>query len=360
MIVPLQPTGWHFYLNGKAVRLPSTVRDFFYASWEDALWDLLKQLRIPQGSTVLVPSFFCGDVVTNMADHGLTTEFYPVDQNFQTKPSLFATYLKKARPQVVVILHAVGITNRLLIQHQQWMSHLPSDTLLIEDSVHRVVEPDKLFFLTQRHVVMDSLRKVVPLPGSNLFTHPSLKLTPPPFHQALKYQVRVLGWWLVFQLFLHLSLLPFRSWQLFWNQQAEKAMLRGYDVIGDSPEAARGWRGGKWVARRLNIASIHRSKKQQVLLYLQLLESIWQSTKVFQIHFPVSDYHQLRGFPLGLHLSTANQVLARLRSQGVLVRFELNDSPWSQEQKVVYLPLGPHLKDSHIHEVAKAVHNAIV
>lgn len=40
--------------------------------------------------------------------------------------------------------------------------------------------------------------------------------------------------------------------------------------------------------------------------------------------------------------------LKKLRKEGLLIRFELDDSPWSQTRKVIYLPLGPHVSHADI------------
>ena len=130
-------------------------------------------------------------------------------------------------------------------------------------------------------------------------------------------------------------------------------MLRGYDVIGDSQLAGSGWWMFKQLSRHLDHEKIQRSKQTQVTQYQKLLKPIWQSNKVFEITFPDEDALLLRGYPVGLTIKTANQVLKKLRENGLFVRFELNDSQWATKQKVIYLPLGPHLQPEQIEEVAR-------
>lgn len=354
-MIPIQPTKLHCYLTNSAQPIPSEMSHYFYQSWEDALWDLLIHFAFPKGSVVLVPSFFCGDVIDNMAAHGLQAVFYEVDRNFQTSPKVFREALLQHTPDIVVILHAVGITNRLFSLSKEWRDALPDHALLIEDSVHRVVNPATLHFLTNRHVVMDSLRKVLPLAGSNLFAPKTLQMKMTPGSYTLPYQIAVVGWWFIFQLCLLCSTTGPRLWRTLWNRLAETTMLRGYDVIGDSYQSGKGWQLFKLLARRLNYPHIQSVKQRHVQLYSQHLADIWQNTAFFSIHFPETDAGLLRGFPLGLKQETADQVLKMLRDNGLLVRFELNDSPWARLQKVVYLPIGPHLSDQQIVEVAQLV-----
>lgn len=350
-MISVQPTGLHHYLTSRSLVTPQNIKHFFYSSWEDTLWDLLLYFKIPKGSVAMVPVFFCGDVVKNMERHGLKCVWYPSDENFQTDPAVFKSWLLKHKPQVIVILHAVGITNQLFAQKKLWLSALPENALLIEDSVHRIVDPKNIRLIAPRHVVMDSLRKVVPVPGSNLYGDQTVlsALAPTPWWMTLPYQLQVFGWWFVFQALLSLRL----------NTLAEKAMIAGYDVIGDSYQSGTGWPVAKLLAQHLDILKIETAKQRQVALYKKYLSPLWEDPRFFAPAFPHSDAGKLRGFPVGLRLKTADAILKKLRQKGLLVRFELNDSVWSKKNKVVYLPLGPYLNNNDITSLAQLVREAV-
>lgn len=365
-MTPIQPTQLWSYLWFKTTKIPSSLDHFFYVSWEDALWDLLQQMEVPADSTALVPSFFCPDVVTNMAAHGVTSIYYPVDANFQTDPVVFKRWLEKYQPKVVVILHAVGITNKLWQECDIWLPALPKDCLLVEDSVHRVVNPQGIKLLTPNHVVIDSLRKVIPLPGSNLYTVVNRFRSRQHQHDAW-YRTMVLWWWVIFQSCLGVSqLVPNRGWQRSWNLRAEQAMLIGYDLIGDSQQSNLGWKWAQVLAAHINFEKIKRTKQAQVAVYYSLLaEKHFDSFSVPVI--PKSDWELLRGFPLILPVKkmgpskaakiirTAEETLQILRAHGLMIRFELTDCPWSKDQKVVYLPIGPHLSLRKVTAIAHTI-----
>lgn len=349
-MLSVQPTGLHHYLTRRSLTVPKHLGHFFYMTWEDALWDLLAYFHIPQKSRALVPEFFCGDVVTNMKTHGIQSYWYPCDQNFQTDPHVFKAWLIKHQPHIVVILHAAGITNQLFAKKDIWIDALPKNAILIEDSVHRIVDPRHIQLIAPRHLVIDSLRKVVPLPGSNLYGSQEVlaQLKTTPTQKAFLYQLSVMGWWMLFQGLLTLK----------WYSLAEKAMIIGYDIIGDHPRGGVGWSIAKFFAQHLNIMHIEKAKQQQVTLYKKHLSPIWENPTFFLPHFSWHDYGKLRGFPIGVRLQHSQSFLQSLRSQGLLVRYELNDSIWSTKNKVLYLPLGPYLKNSDIPKIARAVRNA--
>lgn len=350
----LHPTYLSRYISWKKNSISGNLQHFFYTSWEDALWDVLKNFSIAQNSIILLPDFFCGDVIQNMQRHGLQCVFYRMDKNFFTDPQLFSQLIQKHQPQIVLIFHAVGITNQLLTQFSIWKDSLPPSCILLEDSVHRLVRPEKIQLLTPFHFVIDSLRKVSPLPGSNLFMDQTISFQQTPISPTRKYRLEVFLWWFVFQFCLKsASLSPVSSLKKWWNTQAEKAMLAGYEVIGDSDIASPGWQWASFLSRFFQFSEIEKKKQEQVASYEKKLTPLWKDSRFFKIPIPEKDWGLLRAYPVGFSLQTADTILASLRKKGLLVRFELNDSPWSTRQKVIYLPLGPHLSTQDTNWVAK-------
>jgi len=334
-MIKIHPTKVWDFLSFRRLIVPRNLRRLFYVSWEDALWDLLLCFQIPKKSICLVPEFFCMDVVKNMEEHGLQPIFYPVDSQLQTDTHVFSSLLKQHQPKVVVILHAAGITNRLF-SNNTWLRHLPKNTLLIEDCVHRLVDPQQITLLTPNHVVMDSLRKVAPLYGSNLYgnsiTLGNLKQTT--WWKTVPYQLQVFWWWWLFQCCFHAG----------WNTLAQKVMQKGYDLIGDSQRAATGPWFFNLLSQHLNIARIEEVKKQQVAHYHTILNECWNNPLVYPIKFDQSDEGKLRGFPISIYLENADRLLVQLQQRQLAWKYELDDCPWSKRQKIIYLPLGPHIQ----------------
>lgn len=353
---PIQPTGWQHYLKWSTYQVPARLRRYFFLSWEDALWELQRYFQLPAGSRILVPSFFCGDVIQNMHAHGFQVESYPLDRQWQITQTEFRSCIRRTHPTIIVFFHPVGSTSPLLTHPEQWLDLVGPETILLEDAVHRVVEPNRLRLLSPRHVVIDSLRKTTPLAGANLFTHSSLQLPFTPWWQTWQYQLAVLSWWWLFQLCLQLQTwFSFAAWSNWWNHAAEKAMLTGYDLIGDSQRPARSGGLLARLARHVDHQKIEAAKERQVAIYEAALAPIWQSAPVFRFPLASSEAPLLRGYPLGLELETAAAIVQQLRQAGVVVRCELNDSQWSSQQKVVYLPLGPHLSAAQVNWIGSLV-----
>ena len=169
--------------------------------------------------------------------------------------------------------------------------------------------------------------------------------------QTAGYRIKVLAWWLVMQIWLLLAYwAKQKTFQRFANRQVEIAMQRGYDLIGDHrlpSSAPRFFRHLLSAQSRFDQQTNH----QQAKLYHQLLENLWTKPGIIKIPMKQADWQELRGFLVGLEPTIAPQFLAKLRSSGILLRFELNDSPWSKEQKIVYLPMGLHITTENIRQV---------
>ncbi len=344
-MIKIHPTKVWDFLSFRRLIVPRNLRRLFYVSWEDALWDLLLCFQIPTKSICLVPEFFCMDVVKNMEEHGLQCIFYPVDLQLQTSSTIFSDRLRTHKPKVVVILHVAGITNQLLSQSNIWLKYLPTNALLIEDCVHRLVDPQQISLLTPRHFVIDSLRKVAPLYGSNLYGDASTlrNLKQSGWWLTPSYQLQVLWWWWLFQISLHLG----------WNSPAHRLMQKGYDLIGDSNRAAPGPWVFNFLSQYLDIVRVEKVKERQVTLYQELLKPCWTNSNLYQIHFDQADAGKLRGFPIGIVNKNLKQFLQKLQESQLAWKYELDDCPWSKRQKIIYLPLGPHLQLNEVDTICQ-------
>ncbi len=351
----IQPTKLYSYLTYRENKLPANCNRSFFASWEDALWEIIKRKGIKR-RVVLIPDFFCVDVINNMKAHGLETEFYRLDNNLRPVATDLIEKLAKHKPTIVILFHAVGIKINLLDAFKPLHEPLPPDVLVIEDCVHRVLSPNEIRILHPNHILIDSLRKVVPLMGAQCFTHPSFQLEPaPPSSQTKKYSRRLARLWLRFQFYLHRASFS-RSFNdsIRWNSLAEQAMMAGYDLIGDNYEGAAGPGIFSWLSKHLNIDGIRLAKLRQVGVYERSLSKLIQSTSWLRV-IPYIQACDLRGYPLVVANRQAEKFLASLRKNGLLVRYELLGCPWSDRQKIMYLPLGPHLSETDIEEVTNII-----
>jgi hypothetical protein len=328
----------YFGLNRNKV--PATIKRLFYLSFEDALWDILEKKHVPTGSVVLLPDFYCTDVEANIKNRGYNVVHYKINNDLSADTSVFETKLKAERPDVVIVLHPDGITSNLM-QKRNWMNYVPDETIIIEDCVHRIIDPRKTEIYKRNHFLINSLRKVVPLQGSSVYGRKEdLMFCPPPLRQSLFYSLKVHFLWSIMNI----------CWNLEKSELAEKLMLRGYDLIGDSLMPARGFLIFEKLEEYLDIERIEKIKKEQVKFYEENLK--------FPMIYTVIDKGKMRGYPLILKKEIANEFLNNIRSKGLMLRFELNDCEWSQKQKIIYLPMGPYLKKSELSKICGIVNSS--
>ena len=148
--------------------------------------------------------------------------------------------------------------------------------------------------------------------------------------------------------------------QKYVNLFSEYAMKKGYDIIGDHKLSSVGSPIMKYLSTHINYNSIYRSKEFQVRIYLEFFKKkIINNSNFFLFPVDEKDYKQLRGYPIGIELNYSDQFLSKIRSKGLLFRFELNDSLWSKKFKVIYLPMGPHLSNEQIYTVCDKINMAI-
>jgi hypothetical protein len=349
MFIPTYHYNLLAYLGFSRAEVPKSIARAFYLSWEDALWDLLKAKGVPKGSKVLVPSFHCLDVMNNIASHGYPCVTYEVDRNFKATKESVLSALQKHDAKVIIIFHTLGMTNTLL-DDPSWINDLPHDVILIEDSVHRVIEPSQVSILGRNHFVLDSLRKVAPLQGSFIYGLPeALDYSKAPMNKAFWYQVMGVYYFVVFQLLLSLAAI-LRSPKMI--KTAENVLTTHDDLIGDSEISGRNFGIFAFFQQFLAFERIRKIKRKQSLLYEKLLFPLLEKhSHFFRIAVDEKDKSELRGYPLGLEGNDAETILAFIRKNDVLLNFHLKDCEWCVDKKLLFLPMGPHINDTQIEYV---------
>ena len=362
MINYYQPFLFQF-IGSKQYTLPSTVWQKYYFSWEDGLWDLLYKNNIPKLSTILIPDFYCMDVIENIKRHGYNVTLYPLDLYFTIGSNKFKNLIKKVNPSVIIIFHPAGITS-CLIHDQSWLKEVTSQTFIIEDCVHRLVNPEELSFIHPNHIIMDSLRKDSPFRGSFMYGQKLYSNFPQTNRLLDTYTLSSTLLYFLFRSILEMSaVFPIPK----LTKYAHEVILQKHDdIIGDSPFPHRGLPFIPFLHKHLNFNTLETIKIKQVKLYFSLINT-WLKQKqnsqtslsFYLFPIPFSDYKKLHVFPLGIKCTPKQGETLRsyLHKKGIIVWIKFPDCPWSKNQQVLFLPLGFHIKTTYISYIVKTVIN---
>ena len=325
--------------------MPEGFKQLFYLSWEDALWDILVHKKVKKKSNILVPDFYCTDVEENIKKHGYRVVRYKILPNLKAGKKSFAAAVRKYKPPVIVVFHPVGIKSNLF-DSESWLARTAGESILIEDSVHKILNPRDLKIIKSNHFIIDSLRKVVPLQGSRVFGKSAdLNFDVPSVFQSFFYFLRVNTNCFLMNICLTLGI----------HKLAERLMLDGYDLIGDAAKPARGSLIAKFLSSRLNTDKIQKLKEKQTDCYEQILGDFLP----YKLKLKDKDKKHLRGYPVVLQSSKANKVLSFLRNRGLMVRFELEESNWGRKYKIIYLPLGFQMRVKNQKKICNLVKSAL-
>ncbi len=341
------------FLRWTPYELPRGIFQTHFLSFEDALWSILSQFGVSKKSVILVPSFYCMDVVENIKRHGYTPVFYPLDDNFQITKSELEKMIRKHKPSVLILFHACGITNTLLVDHT-YIEKLCLHMLVVEDCVHRLLNPSTIAVHHKNHFMIDSVRKVSPLYGS--FVYSGLPVAIPHIQMKQKEYFYLIGSQVLYTLFRVVFVLGvmLRSYDLV--SFAHKRLLRFHDdLIGDSVYGYRGGHHYSLLHRYINFSLIEAHKQKQVELYEQLLKPLYGATSPWRaVRMRAEDKKLLHVYPIGfkpqddVFVSNIEKVL---RDNRIPVWFKFLDSPWSKNRAVLFLPLGFHVTTRDIQRV---------
>ncbi|MEK7592284.1 MAG: hypothetical protein AAB508_02705 [Patescibacteria group bacterium] len=341
------------FLGRKKHNIPPSIRQTYYHSFEDGLWQILSERDIPKQSIVFVPSFYCMDVIKNISNHGYSPTFYPIDRNFQINESLFITYLKQYKPRVVILFHAVGITNTL-IHKTCWRKYISKDTLIIEDSVHTLINPENISIHDKNHIIMDSVRKVSPLRGS--FAYEIITGHKHTYSKQSSFSLYIISsiiMYYVFRIMLIFSEL-FRSGTL--TKIAYKKILPIHDdIIGDDPIGHRGISITPILYPWVNFSKIEALKFTQVKLYQKSLKKLFLPKIFFSISMLPQNFGMLHAYPIGIKIKPSTELISYLHSFNIFVWEKFSDCPWAKNKGVLLLPLGFHISNQDIIHISNTL-----
>jgi len=345
---------WPF-LTRERQKWPSSVSTEFFISFEDALWSLLPRLGYKKGAIFLVPSLYCPDVIENIENHGYRVKEYPLKKDLNADYDEINKIIQKVKPDIFVDFAPAGVPN--------WISDaiyrkLPFHSLVILDRVHSLIAPTVDFFPpTDRFLLLNSFRKVSPFPGSlAVFSRNVRQTGNVPFSW---YNTRGLLYWLIYQVSLRIS----RALHLhkFAATIAEKRLKVHDDLIGDVPITRQLPIFYRWLTEHIAVDRIKESKQIHAMIYHQRFLPYFEkhNTYIWQIHRTDDYFHELRGYPIIMKEPFADVFIKECRRQGLLVVAQLKDSRWSQDQKLVLLPLGPHLNEKNIRKITYIAEKAL-
>lgn len=343
------------FLHHKRYELPRGVFQTHFLSFEDALWTILSQRDVPKKSVILIPSFYCMDVVENIQLHGYTPVFYPLDDDFQITKSFLEKMISTHKPSVVILFHACGITNSILVD-RAYIQSLGKKLLVVEDCVHRLVNPASVVLHHTNHLVIDSVRKVSPLYGS--FVYSKMQVSVPYVHRSQKEYSYIFRAHLLYMMFRAAFVLGVMLHSYKFVSFAHKHLLRFHDdLIGDSTYGYIGIKRHKFLHRYINFPWIEKHKHKQVELYERLLSPLYaRQSPWYKVCMQDADKKLLHVYPMGFKTRkncTVSDVEKLLRDNRIPVWFKFLDSPWSKDRAVLFLPLGFHVTDKDIKQVCE-------
>lgn len=345
------------FLGTRPYRMPKEILRTYFLSFEDGLWVLLKNRNVPKGSIILIPDFYCMDVVENIRTHGYTPVFYPLDDHFRITQKKLESYIRKHTPAVLIIFHACGITHLSGAQLTPLFRRHHS-TLVIEDSVHRLIHPETVTLIHPNHYVIDSLRKVSPLPGS--FLYASAASAPIQPDRSIFEWRYITGVYLKYALFRLLFVLGTILHSDRLVRLAHEHALQSHDnLVGDSRNGYAGGRIVPLIHSFLNFGKVTNLKHDQASLYMDKIKNFVKKHPAwYEIKIPRRAKQDLHVFPLGLR-NSQQDVLMRIQSHlhkhHVVSWFKFTDAPWSRKRGVLFLPLGFHITHADIRHTIKTL-----
>lgn len=345
------------FLHLTRYAMPYGVKRRYFISFEDALWNVCTSRKFPKGAVILLPNFYCMDVVENIRAHGYTPILYPLDVHFQIQKKTLELFRKKYSPHAIVFFHACGIQNTLL-SDRAYIRNISKKTLIIEDAVHKLLNPEEISLVCDNHIVLDSLRKTSPLPGSFLYgTQKTVDTIQPPYIHEYVYLCYTFFLFVLFRLVFVTGIVIHSDWLIRFAHT--KILKKHDDVIGDSRVGHAGMWHIPFIHSFIHFRKIEMVKREQTTQYLRTLNKT-SSTKHarYSVRIPEKNFGLLHVYPIGYILSPSvshDVINSFFEKHGIPIWTKYPDCPWSKKRAVVFLPLGFHVGYNEIDTVCRLI-----
>lgn len=299
------------------------------------------------------------DVIENIRAHGYTPILYPLDRNFQVPKKTLERFLKKYTPHAVVLFHACGIKNTLCTD-RPYLRNISKKMVIIEDAVHMLLNPEDISVVSDTHIVMDSLRKTSPLPGSFLYgTTKMIDSIVPPYTHEYLYLCYSVFLFILFRLVFVTGIL---SRSDFLVRFAHTTLLKKHDdVIGDSLAGHAGIWYIPLIHTFMHFEKIQQIKRDQATRYARALHpSLGTKDNRYTVRIPEKDFGLLHVYPVGYTITpsvTHDTINSIFEKNGIPIWTKYPDCPWSKKHAVVFLPLGFHVEYNEIDSVCRLIND---
>ena len=314
------------------------------------------------GSVILIPDFYCMDVVINIKNHGFNPVYYPMDDNFQVELPILNAHISAYTPAAIILFDACGIPCLRMSEMKKLTRNNPN-IIFIQDAVHRLIEPNKVRLVAHNHYLIDSLRKVSPLPGSNIYWKTgSQTISPDTNRNEWCYRLSVHVWYVFFRVLLTTATLMRIPRLILYAH--EKTLKSHDDIVGDSTGGYAGNPLTPHILTHSHFAKVQKHKRHQVELYEKLLRNVCQNNfQWFPVTIPDKAKQELHVYPLGFRHNGDMEQLKKIENllhrQHILVWFKFPEAPWSDKRSVLFLPLGFHIRNKDIFFIAQTLKEII-
>lgn len=320
----------------------------FFLSFEDALWKYL-EVYPSISKDILIPTFFCSDVSYRLEEKGYTIHYYELDNQLNLILEKFTNLSKQQCFGAVIVYYPMGLRKKTG-SISFFRQILGEDCLIIEDCADCILEPNQVALLDKKHIIIDSLRKTLPVQGARLWCTKDIKTLKGKSFSIYRMKSAVL-YYKYRMLFLLSNLFDlYKLKSLYW-----RAFGCHSDLIGTSLEPAKGFYLDEFLLKFIKVDSIKEKKKLLVERFFNRVAQIDLPSEFSFLNVDYDEYKELR-FPI---LIGPKYSLIRLANQleqdKIYIDTHFEDSLLGCRYDFLLLPLNHKITQAGIDYIVKCI-----
>jgi hypothetical protein len=332
-------------------------RRHFFLSFGDSFLYLVKSFNLnDKDAYILLPEFYCPETAGYFGSY-LKPIFYKINPDFSVNKDSYFSLIKNLRPKIIVNYCYTGFnlspeeTNRLKLL-------INDSTIIIEDYAHRLINPDKLFFINENHFYIDSIRKNTFLQGSHLVSSNNKLIGP--FEKINFYKIKCTFLQFVKVLFDCFGYLF--SYSGFYSVSG-LAFEKHDKIIGNYHCPTLGDHLSFWLYNRLDLKRIQQQRNNLSVVYTEHLKTINNSLITCPAIQAVQTV-EFNYFPLLVEPKIREQLIDYLDKKNIFAEtlWEHNDYKSLKPEvsnylydRLLILPLNQSVKEADVIYLSKQI-----
>jgi hypothetical protein len=330
----------------------------FFLTFTDALLCIINEYKISKKDIILMPNHYCPSTLKHISDH-FQVKFYKINDDFSVNKDDYFNKIREYKPRAILNYSYIGFNlnenEKLLLKDL-----CSEETIIIDDSAHKILNESELTFINKHHFYINSCRKHSAFLGSHLI-NPNFRYSSKNIDYINRYKVKLSILQFIDET---LGLFTYIFSSRFLYDLEEKVFLWSDSISGTSKHSTKGNAIDYFLYNCISFKKVRNHNKNMILYYNESFASLES-----QLIQTISKDAQPNYYPLLIDKKYLTNTIDYFKKNNIFA-----DRLWESDElpdefrgetntylydSLIVLPLTWLIKRKHIDYITKILKNSL-